>query len=168
MTWAVPDAAQALTTDPAAVARGVIDANAFMTLATADADGRPWATPVWFAHRDHREFVWVSRPGARHSVNLAGRPQLAIAIFDSTQVPGDVAAVYVEAEGGVVTDAAELADGVEVFARRSEDQGLSVWTTDDVTGPAEHRLYRARARAMFILGPRDNRIEVPLDSGATA
>ena len=30
-------------------ARRIIDANSYMTLATADADGRPWATPVWFA-----------------------------------------------------------------------------------------------------------------------
>jgi pyridoxine/pyridoxamine 5'-phosphate oxidase len=157
----VPDAAPAPDGDPAAIARGVIDANAFMTLATADPDGRPWATPVWFAHRDHREFVWVSRPDARHSVNLAERPRLAIAIFDSTQQPGDVAAVYVEAEGGEVTDGSELVDAVEVFARRSEAHGLSTWTTENVTGSAEHRLYRARARALFILGPRDNRIEVP-------
>jgi predicted pyridoxine 5'-phosphate oxidase superfamily flavin-nucleotide-binding protein len=33
-------------------ARRIIDANSYATLATADADGRPWATPVWFAERD--------------------------------------------------------------------------------------------------------------------
>jgi Pyridoxamine 5'-phosphate oxidase len=30
----------------AAVAREIIDANRYMTLATADGDGRPWAAPV--------------------------------------------------------------------------------------------------------------------------
>lgn len=45
----------------------IVEANAFMTLATADADGLPWATPVWFAHVDCAEFLWVSRPEARHS-----------------------------------------------------------------------------------------------------
>ncbi|WP_371808308.1 pyridoxamine 5'-phosphate oxidase family protein [Agromyces sp. Marseille-P2726] len=39
-------------------ARHVIEANEYLTLATADATGRPWATPVWFAERDLREFVW--------------------------------------------------------------------------------------------------------------
>jgi GNAT superfamily N-acetyltransferase len=38
------------------LARGLIDANAYMTLATADADGRPWASPVWFAHHDYTRF----------------------------------------------------------------------------------------------------------------
>jgi hypothetical protein len=30
-----------------AIARTIVDVNAFMTLATADADGTPWASPVW-------------------------------------------------------------------------------------------------------------------------
>jgi pyridoxamine 5'-phosphate oxidase-like protein len=35
--------------DPAAVARAVLDRNRHLTLATADDDGRAWASPVWFA-----------------------------------------------------------------------------------------------------------------------
>ena len=50
--------------DLAAYARRIIDAHVYMTLATADAQGRPWASPVWFAHEDHTRFVWVSRPDA--------------------------------------------------------------------------------------------------------
>ena len=30
----------------AALARGIADTNLYMTLATADRDGRPWASPV--------------------------------------------------------------------------------------------------------------------------
>ena len=44
-------------TDLAALAREIIDSNQYMTLATADADGRPWASPVWFAHERYTEFV---------------------------------------------------------------------------------------------------------------
>ncbi len=62
-----------------------IDANRYMTLATADHDGRPWASPVYYAVAGYREFVWVSDPETTHSRNLAGRPQVAIVIFDSTQ-----------------------------------------------------------------------------------
>lgn len=162
----MPDAASATAHDPAAVARGVIDAISYMTLATADVDGRPWASPVWFAHREYEEFVWVSHPDARHSENLAANVRLGIAIYDSTVTPGEAEAVYVEAEGGEVTDEAEIPDALEVFNRRGEAQGLTTWGLERVTGSAAHRLYRARARAMFILGPRDRRIEVP--SGARA
>jgi len=66
----------------------------YMVLATADAAGLPWASPVWFAANDGREFNWVSRPEARHSRNLAVRPELGIAIFDSTQPAGTGEGVY--------------------------------------------------------------------------
>jgi len=54
-----------------ATARRIIDANRYLTLATADADGRPWATPVWFAPEGYTDFIWVSRPSTRHSTNIA-------------------------------------------------------------------------------------------------
>ena len=72
--------------DIEADAHAIIDANAYMTLGTADAGGLPWVTPVWFAPEGDRRFYWVSDPDARHSRNLADRPQLSIAIFDSTRV----------------------------------------------------------------------------------
>jgi hypothetical protein len=37
---------------PGMDAKEIIDANRYMTLATADAQGTPWASPVWFAHRE--------------------------------------------------------------------------------------------------------------------
>ena len=45
-------------------ARAIVDANSYMTLATADADGAPWASPVWFAHEQYETFLWMSQPGA--------------------------------------------------------------------------------------------------------
>ena len=51
------------------MAREIVDANLFMTLATADSDGRPWASPVYFSPAGYREFFWISEPGARHSRN---------------------------------------------------------------------------------------------------
>jgi hypothetical protein len=33
----------------AAIARETIDASLYMTLATADHEGRPWASPVYYA-----------------------------------------------------------------------------------------------------------------------
>jgi nitroimidazol reductase NimA-like FMN-containing flavoprotein (pyridoxamine 5'-phosphate oxidase superfamily) len=134
--------------------REIVDANSFMTLATADAQGLPWASPVWFAHRDYREFFWVSRPDARHSLNLAQRPELALVIFDSTVVPLEGEAVYMTATAEQVTE------GVEVFNARSVAQGLREWTLADITAPARHRLYRAVAQEQWTLGDGDVRIAV--------
>ena len=61
----------------AAAALALIDRSQYMTLATADAEGNPWASPVWFAHQDYTEFLWVSRPEARHSQNIEARPAMA-------------------------------------------------------------------------------------------
>jgi nitroimidazol reductase NimA-like FMN-containing flavoprotein (pyridoxamine 5'-phosphate oxidase superfamily) len=142
------------------VAGRILDANDYMTLATADGDGSPWATPVWFAARGRDEFIWVSRPGARHSRNIAARPAVAIVIYDSTVPVGGAAAVYVEAVAGEV-DAADRADALAVFSGRSEARGLEAWRETDVTEPAQHRLYRARASHVYILGDHDQRVPVP-------
>jgi hypothetical protein len=67
-------------------ARALIEANLYLTLGTADAEGRPWVSPVYFATADHTEFYWVSAHDAVHSRNIAQRPQVSMVIFDS-QVP---------------------------------------------------------------------------------
>ena len=130
-----------------------------MTLASADAEGLPWASPVWFAHEGYRDFLWVSRPEARHSRNLAVRPELAIVIFDSTVVPGNAAAVYVEGRGEEL-EGRELERAIAVYSRRSEATGLAAWDAADVTGPAQHRLYHAAASAHYLLESNDERVEV--------
>jgi Pyridoxamine 5'-phosphate oxidase len=114
-------------------ARAIVDANAYLTLATADAAGTPWASPVWFAHDGYVRFVWVSRPDARHSQNVAARPEVGIVVFDSTVPVGGAQAVYVEATAEVVGDA-DLEGLIGVFSRRSEAQGGPPWTA--ATSPA--------------------------------
>ena len=44
-------------TGPAAqTVRDIIEASRYLVLATADAAGRPWSSPVYFAHIDLAEF----------------------------------------------------------------------------------------------------------------
>ncbi len=144
----------------ASTARAIVDANSFMTLATADADGLPWASPVWFAPAEYREFFWVSDPEARHSRNLAVRPQLAIVIFDSTVTPGEGQAVYMSAVAEQLEGDA-LEAGLATFNERSAAQGLRAWGPDDVRDPARHRLYRATVSEHFVLrADRDERVPV--------
>jgi nitroimidazol reductase NimA-like FMN-containing flavoprotein (pyridoxamine 5'-phosphate oxidase superfamily) len=145
--------------DLAVAARRIVDANRYMTLATADSDGNPWASPVWYAHEGYTDFLWVSRPEARHSRNLASHPGLAIVIFDSTVPAGAGQAVYVEAVAEEL-DGAERARAIEVFSRRSQAHGAGEWREADVVAPAPHRLYRARASEHFVLDPHDQRIPV--------
>ena len=147
--------------DLAASAKRIIESNLYMTLATADGEGRPWASPVWFAHEDFTRLVWVSKPEARHSRNLADRPQAGIVIFDSTVGMGAAEAVYLEAEAGQLDDVDDERY-VGVFTRRSEALGWPSWTVEDVRPPAPLRLYRATASEQFLLGPNDERLAVSL------
>ena len=141
------------------VARDIVDSNVYMTLATADRVGNPWPSPVWYAHADYTDFLWVSRPDARHSRNLAGRPELGIVIFDSTAGVDAAQAVYVEAVAEELTGA-NRDETIALYSRRSENLGARPWTSTDVIAPAGLRLYRARASAHFVLDANDRRVPV--------
>jgi nitroimidazol reductase NimA-like FMN-containing flavoprotein (pyridoxamine 5'-phosphate oxidase superfamily) len=141
-----------------AVARSIVDTNRFMALGTADASGMPWVSPVWYATLSYREYVWVSRPGTRHSRNLAKRPRVAIAIYDSHR-PGDWAAFYMTA---LAEELEHVDDALEAFNRRSEAQGLRAWSRAEVVPPGQFRLYRANATEQFVLDDHDTRLPVHL------
>jgi nitroimidazol reductase NimA-like FMN-containing flavoprotein (pyridoxamine 5'-phosphate oxidase superfamily) len=145
--------------DLAVTVRAIIDTNLYMVLGTADERGQPWVTPVYYAATDYREFFWVSRPEAVHSRNIKARPAIGIVIFDSSVPIGTGQGVYMNAIAEKL-QADDHAPGIEVFSRRSLQHGGAEWTSDDVQPPAELRLYRATARTHYVLGPRDERIEV--------
>jgi nitroimidazol reductase NimA-like FMN-containing flavoprotein (pyridoxamine 5'-phosphate oxidase superfamily) len=147
------------------LARAIVDANRYMTLATADQEGMPWASPVWYASEDYREFFWASWPGTRHSRNISVRPEIAIVIFDSRAAVGAGQALYLEAIAEQVAGD-ELERGIAVFSRRSEAQGARPWQVVDEHGvvaevaastasapPSRLRLYRAMASGHFVLDP---------------
>jgi len=123
--------------DLEASARAMIDANLYMVLGTADEAGRPWVSPVYFAPASYGEFLWVSRPEAQHSRNIAMREEISIVIFDS-QVP------------------------INTGQARSVAHGGGAVTLEDVRSPAALRLYRATATDQYILDEHDERVPVSL------
>jgi Pyridoxamine 5'-phosphate oxidase len=145
------------------VARGrqIVDDALYLVLGTADAEGRPWATPVYFAHSGYREFVWVSKPGARHSLNLEARPGVGIVVFDSTVPIGTGGGVYMEATATELGEA-DRDEALATFSRRSVAHGGGEFTVAEVLPPAGLRLYRATATEQFVLDDRDNRVALTL------
>jgi nitroimidazol reductase NimA-like FMN-containing flavoprotein (pyridoxamine 5'-phosphate oxidase superfamily) len=148
----MPDT-EAVQQDLAGMARAIIDANRYMTLATADGEGRPWASPVFYATADYTEFYWISAPEAVHSRNLARRPQVSIVIFDSGVPEGTGQAVYMPATAERVL-ARDLDRGLAVYPGQAEHGGVT-FTQADVQAPAPYRLYRATVSAHSVLCPRD-------------
>jgi nitroimidazol reductase NimA-like FMN-containing flavoprotein (pyridoxamine 5'-phosphate oxidase superfamily) len=144
--------------------RDVIEANRYLVLATADAAGRPWGSPVYFAHIGFTEFFWVSSPDVTHSRNIAVRPEVGIVIFDAQAAIGTGQGVYMSGVAKLLEEG-ETARGIEVFSRRSKSHGGHEWTSDDVRPGAGLRLYRATTDSHSILakdGQPDHRIPVPL------
>ena len=144
-------------------ARELLAANRYVNLSTADADGAPWATPVWFASEGLERLYWLSWPGARHSRLVEQRPEVALTVFDSTVVPHEGAAVYATARARRCR-ADELDDALQIVNRRSLDDGLSAFTPEQVSGPARLRLYVAEVTEMWVLDQDaevDQRVAVP-------
>ncbi len=146
----------------------MVAANQYLTLATADADGRPWATTVWYAAWQRTqsadqldlELVWLSHPDAQHSRNLAVRPEVGISIFDSGQAPGTGDGLQLSAVAAQA-DPAALDETTAVFSEASLAAGGDAWARADVEGPSVPRLYVARIRRAHVLGGR-TRVDVPL------
>lgn len=139
------------------IARKILDSNSFVVLATADAAGLPWVSPVWFAQEDYREFYWVSAPTTRHSRNIAERPEIAMVVYDPTVEPRSAEAVYMSAT------ACQTDQGIEVFSRVSVRRGLAAWGPERISGNARLRLYRAVVTEHSILEPMadiDRRVTV--------
>jgi hypothetical protein len=127
-----------------AMARRVIDASHYMTVATTDPDGRPRLSPVYYTPARYSDFYWVSSPGAQHSRNLAERPGAEIVIFDSTAPAGEGEAVYITAEARAIPEGELEAVCPEAFRTTA---GARQFTPADLRGDAPLRLYVAHTRS---------------------
>ncbi|MDV3221321.1 pyridoxamine 5'-phosphate oxidase family protein [Intrasporangium sp.] len=141
--------------DLVAHAWALLETNRYLTLATADPDGRPWASPVYFAPAEPWDFYWVSATSARHSRNLAQRPQTSLTVFDSTVEPYHGRAVYAAGEAHVLSGA-DLDRGLGSYPGPSR-RGATPVTREDVTGSSQYRLYRVTATHVWVLCPRGPR-----------
>jgi nitroimidazol reductase NimA-like FMN-containing flavoprotein (pyridoxamine 5'-phosphate oxidase superfamily) len=150
-------------TDNKAHARTVLDQTTYAVLATADTDGTPWATPVWFAHDGLDRLYWLSWPGSRHSQLIEQRADIALTVFDSRTAPNQGAAFYATARARQCPDA-QLDAGLEVVNRRLSQQDAGGFTRERVTGESRLRLYVAEITDAWVLDQDaavDQRAPVP-------
>ncbi len=127
-----------------AMARRVIDANHYMTLATLDPDGRPRVSPVYYTAARYTDFYWVSSPEAHHSRNLTEHPEVQIVIFDSTAPVGQGEAVYLRGVANQMADEELELVLPEAFRTTA---GARRFDADELRGAAPFRLYLATATA---------------------
>ncbi|HET9850596.1 MAG TPA: pyridoxamine 5'-phosphate oxidase family protein [Candidatus Saccharimonadales bacterium] len=79
----------------------------YMTLATANAEGQPWNTPVFCAYDQDFNFYWGSSKTSRHSKNISANPRVFISIYDSTVPAGEGEGVYIKAKAQELSSPAD-------------------------------------------------------------
>lgn len=147
--------------DLVAHAQALLDANYYLTLGTAGADGQPWTTPVYFAAAGLRDYYWISEFDAQHSRNLAEHPQVSLVVFDSTVAPYHGRAVYAIGSARELSGD-DLEIGLAVYPGPSQRDDVLRIAREDVTGCSPYRLYQATASELWVLCPREPRQPCPL------
>jgi hypothetical protein len=120
------------------MARQVLDDVRYIVLGTIDVDGRPRVSPVYFTAHRYTDLCWVSHSLTHHSTNLKRDHRATGVVYDSTVVPGDGRAVYVQALAREIP-AHQLDDHYPVaFDPR---RGGRAFTPEELTGAADLRLW---------------------------
>ena len=139
-------------------ARRLIDDNQNMVLATANDQGIPWVSPVFYVPDDRYDLYWTSWVEARHSANVRDHPPVAIVIFETDP---EVEAVYISALAVELNDPKEVRGGIELMRRRDDSQPEH-WRIKDisvVTGDGPWRIYRASPNTIEVRLARKERGE---------
>ncbi|GLL02251.1 hypothetical protein GCM10017581_039930 [Dactylosporangium matsuzakiense] len=140
-----------------AFARELLDEHRYVVLGTADGHGDPWVSPVFYALDGYSSVLWLSRPDARHSRNLAVRPRLSLVVYDSTAAIGAAKAVYMTARAAIDPD------GLDAYNRGCTAKGAEPFPPEKINDNGPFRLYRAVVDEHWVLDPtvpRDERTPV--------
>lgn len=111
-----------------------------MTLATADAQGRPSARMVLLKGHDGRGFAFYTNAESRKGGELAANPWAALVFHWKTLRR------QVRVEGAVEETGAAEADAY--FATRSREARLGAWASDQSRPLASREAFEARYRAV--------------------
>jgi len=118
-------------------------------VATVDANGMPWVSPVFYVPDENYDLYWTSEKTARHSENIRNTGAAAIVIYEAESAK-PVDAVYMSAESAELTDPEDVERGIEVMARKPQPDKWLIESVDDVTGIGPWRIYRARPTAIEV------------------
>ena len=111
-----------------------------MALATADADGRPWARMVLLKGHDKSGFVFYTNGRSRKGPELAANARAAL-LFHWKSLRRQV-----RVEGPV--EAVSDAQADAYFATRSRESQLGAWASDQSQPMADRHAFEARYQAL--------------------
>lgn len=74
----------------------ILFSESYAALATVDADGATWSTPLVFTLNEAREVIWASASESLHSMNLGSSTLVGASIYDSGQPQNSPQGVYLQ------------------------------------------------------------------------
>jgi uncharacterized protein YhbP (UPF0306 family) len=139
------------------IAKDIIKKNIYLTLGTAD--GMPWVAPLFYCVTKDYIFYFISQLDSVHTKHLLKNPQVAFAIFDSSQREGTGNGIQGDGKAYLIKDK-ELKEEIKNY-----NTTFIKVTPETLSGNNPYRLFKLIPDHFYILdsnAPVDQRVEVKL------
>lgn len=150
------------------LSRDIIESNQYMVIGTVDAAGKPWVSPVVYAHDKEWNFYFVSIPSSRHGKNIGKQGKVAVAIFDSRQRSGEGVGVQLDAVAEMLP-LSESVSAARVYFTRKYPYGkirqVFLLAFKRLIERKLYRFYKVTPKKVYLNDPNadtDVRVEVKL------
>lgn len=80
------------------LAREIIKTNQYLTIASSNRKGSPWASVVVYSYDKDWNLYFLSIPSSNHCQNIKNNKKVVIAIFDSRQLFGQGVGLQIEGD----------------------------------------------------------------------
>ena len=121
----------------------------YATLATADPNGNPWNSPVYYAYDEDYNIYWGSHVESQHSQNIRANGKAFIVVYDSTVAPGLGEGVYIQAKVVELTDPQEIAAAHKLIQDRRPSP---YWKLEEVQLDRPVHLFKAIPKHIWMNG----------------
>lgn len=144
------------------IAEEIIKSNIYLTLATTDGSGIPWAAPLFYAIDDNYDFYFISQLDSLHSKHILKNPTVAFAIFDSHQQEGTGNGVQGSGKAYLL-DESKLPEAMKWYKTTFIEM-----KPESFTGDAPYRFFKLVPEHFYVLDQEvkvDKRVEINLLEG---
>lgn len=125
----------------------ILENTQYATIATSNAEGKPWNTPVFFAYDEDGCIYWSSHPESVHSKNIAANPRAFIVVYNSKAAEGEGVGLYVDSTVEMLIDASRISTALTTLGKR---RGRSFEYPEKFIGEGPQRIYKATPQKMWL------------------
>ncbi len=137
------------------IVKRIIESNNYMVIATADSEGNPWASALFYVHDKDYAFYFLSAIDSRHIKNIGGNSVASFVIFDSRQKIGQSDSVQAECKISEVNKN-QLEDVIKLYVKKlfpkSNVPATDRYPMGAYTEPAEFRFFKISISKLYISG----------------